>query len=126
MKREIKFRHYLPSTNVMTAGHHPHTLILTSDGKEEFWKDAVWLEYTGFKDVNGKEIFDGDIVEANDGYYTARHKHRVFWNHAYAAFHHEKIYPQNSKLNHEEALFHLLSRKPEVVGNIYQNPDLLK
>lgn len=47
----------------MTAGHHPHTFILTSDGKEDIWKEAMWLQFTGEKDRDGIEIYEDFIVE---------------------------------------------------------------
>lgn len=116
--REIKFRHWFPKTQVLTGGAHPHTLILYSDGKEDFWKDAVWMEFTGLKDKNGVEIYEGDLVKIRSDEKIMV----ISWSEKFASF----------VINREGWVFQhwfgeaMDSSDCEVIGNIYQNSDLLK
>lgn len=72
------------------------------------------LQYIGLKDKKGVEIYDGDIFrlhDNNNGYLE------VFWNEdRWSAKHGEDVL--KSTFNH--------LGKIEVIGNIYQNPELLK
>lgn len=73
---------------------------------------------TGLKDKNGKLVYEGDIVFING------EKWRVIWSDEDCAFffsnlkevYHQPIYPD--LYNHAEDF--------EVVGNIHENPELLK
>lgn len=71
--------------------------------------------FTGLTDKNGREIFEGDIVSLSE--YTCRGK--VEWSCGLSGFFIE--------INHSHLeLANYLVSHLEVVGNIYDNPELLK
>lgn len=77
----------------------------------------VWEQYTGLKDKNGKEIYEGDIVEYVTHYYGNENRHRkvVEWGEWDSDDFGE---PHNLGYSN-------LSEGMEVIGNIHENPELL-
>jgi len=64
MAREIKFKAWLPAIKKMTYSHTLDELMnWKTDPKNN--GTAEWLEYTGLQDIDGKEIFEGDIVDVS-------------------------------------------------------------
>ena len=80
-------------------------------------EDLVLMQSTGLKDKNGKEIFEGDIVKmAKDVYSKLTHYEVV--RHRGGAYRLEsKQHGCELWLRHTDC---------EIVGNIYENPELLE
>ena len=82
-------------------------------------KDLVLMQSTGLKDKNGKEIFEGDILD-----YKGR-KALVRWHGSYASFIYRFV-DELQKRNTEWRLLYLAYMKCEIIGNVYENPELLE
>jgi len=73
------------------------------------------MQYTGLKDKNGVEIYEGDIMKDENGVIF-----KIFWSDDFylPGFAKEPIIPPNlSAIG--------IGENWEVIGNIYQNPELL-
>lgn len=80
------------------------------------------MQYTGLKDKNGKEIYEGDIVRDRKGIGEVQ-----FYDcHPYAQFgvqHHDfETYFDGSDTWWSDEI----PEECEVIGNIYENPDMLE
>ncbi len=79
------------------------------------------LEYTGLKDKQGKEIYEGDIAKCFSFGDELPFKCDVFYNENIAAF---QIRYMGA--NDHYVFDTLCADKLEVIGNIHENPDLKK
>ena len=116
IKEEKCFADYIE-----TIRYYAKEIVLCRGGICEMdcfdFEDVIFTQSTGFKDKNGKEIFEGDILYGYDG--------DDFWE--IVEFDTEegkwirKDIWYNSKLGLSEN-----NKFMEIVGNIYENPELLE
>lgn len=124
--REIKFRVWCKDKNewecdevfINRFGHQFHTARLSPVKND----NHIIQQYTGQKDKNGKEIYEGDRVRGYDSF-IAEVNGVVKYNGMSFVFEGNNAdgslwyYTVTSKVENNE-LFEV-----EVVGNIYENPD---
>ena len=86
-------------------------------------EDMILMQYTGLKDKNGKEIYEGDIVAIQFQRATKTKNALIEYSEKYAAF----IITHTKEIKHEnENLGDYQMQNFEVIGNIYDNPELLE
>ena len=81
--------------------------------------DCVLMQSTGLKDKNEREIFEGDIVD-----YKGR-KAVIKWHGSYASFIYMFVDELKERAQEWEPLY-LSYYHFEVVGNKFENPELLE
>ncbi|ANJ65562.1 putative YopX protein [Pseudoalteromonas virus vB_PspP-H6/1] len=135
--RELKFRawhknlkRFAPENcNIQIQGDDSHVSFDTFTGNfdTEVWHlvDCELIQYTGLKDKNGEEIYEGDIVKTDydNGYEVFTHV--VKWGGtSYPAF---DLSPSlNCESNGLSHVYDCGDTSIEIIGNIYENPELLK
>ncbi|EKQ17901.1 hypothetical protein LCAUCD174_2087 [Lacticaseibacillus paracasei] len=125
MKREIKFRAWDKENKKMAQVSR---IDFGPGGIKYLVDDSVLLEYTGLTDMNGREIYEGDIlkVTGEDGEsYVATVK--WFGDEDYPAFDLEGIPSAwNYDANALATIFQNGVETCEVIGNIFEDKQLLE
>lgn len=84
------------------------------------FEDVEFICSTGFKDKNGKEIEHGDIFKTDFEKLFSVNFHN-FYDFYLVDEDNERLYPDETQDEIKETLL-----KTEVIGNIYENKDLLE
>ncbi|WP_297456036.1 YopX family protein [Persephonella sp.] len=128
--RQIKFRAFIEPLNSMIQ---VSKLTLATSGDVMVWindtfyfdgHEAHLMQYTGLKDKNGKEIYEGDIVRVN---IDELPPYTTVGQIVYSA----PAFALKNKSGALESLELLImnyapEKVLEVIGNIYENPELLE
>ncbi len=116
MTREIKFRvwdkkekrMFKPKSLIWT-----YVFLIEEEGRSQRYGsgEVELMQYTGLKDKNGKEIYEGDIVDGRRYYRPKLYGKRIVkWD----------FYDLHDLEN-------WCSRKEvEVIGNVWENPEILE
>mgnify|MGYP000867915488 CR=1 FL=1 len=121
MNREIKFRAWDEKLKLMYATDSVSLCIdgeicyLDTDGEwvADMANRITLMQYTGLKDKNGKEIYEGDIIHCWGGEY-----YQGYWEY------NQKFVVEFGWTQSMWEMLHV--ENIEVIGNIHDNPELLE
>ncbi len=124
MKKEIKFRAFIKEEKHMEY-LHDMMITLLDDINHYGVENSILMQFTGAKDKEGKEIYEGDIIKFSpQNQFGSIDKDKlgvVEWCEHNFAF---AVYPTPNIPNSDHYL--LRGMHMTIVGNIYENPELLK
>lgn len=119
IKFEVLFKVHNRDFNTEIKKHYT-TLDRLTNGGDTFDYSSVDIiskrQYTGLKDINGVEIYEGDIL-----HHQIQGNRKVIYpmSDNFAGFGLESIEGKKNTLQDPKYLY-------EVIGNIHQNPELLE
>lgn len=83
--------------------------------------DYKLMQYTGIKDSNGNEIYEGDIVKIED-YFGGDLIGNIIYDEITAGY----VFNKGNEINYFQITLDLEDYVHYVIGNIYENPELLE
>lgn len=122
--RELKFRQW--TTGWASGTNRMIDLGDINDGEFHPLTIGVIMQYTEKKDVNNKDIYEGDILGCESNGVNRYEKRVVCWDSHQAKFKSVPLSTYHSNAGSGGWTgFDLYRTHCEVLGNIYENPELL-
>ena len=127
--REIKFRAWDETTKYMVSDIQIQTLEFGGGGRLHYTSEEAYtvftdkyvlLQFIGLKDKNGKEIYEGDIIKLR-----ASGIGKIVWHRA-GLYWKCKPYKEGEFMSGPQETSEDILNNGEVIGNIYENSELLK
>lgn len=127
--RTIKFRAWDKKENIMVAvtsiefaQDNSGDVLINWNGNEK-----VLMQFTGLLDKNAKEIYEGDIIEYMDFATGTEGDGDEFINQGVIEWDEETLrFVVGNKHEVDDEDIFLDKERIRVIGNIYQNPELIK
>lgn len=127
--REFKFRAWNKKTKEMLPDRDNEGNLYAITAVD--WGNIYEImQYTGLKDINDKEIYEGDILKNLEIYprpYDGKDKNLVgiaFFDQELGGYYITK--KTKNCYDHEKTLQRCTAKNYEIVGNIYEDKDWLK
>jgi uncharacterized phage protein (TIGR01671 family) len=120
MSRIIKFRAWNTTAQCMIYDIQQEPMDSMHYSFADYLEDKnnyVVMQFTGRLDKNGKEIFDGDIVEDSYG-----RQWEVFWREKFCGFNLKKV----DGSGWIDLMYGGNVGSYKIIGNIHESPNLLK
>lgn len=130
--REVKFRAWCKESNKMFysdfhVDFKGRIFWWDGDGYNRLRQDVELMQFTGLKDKNGKEIYEGDVVRYRNMDNIPYRKGQIMILGGGTTAN-----ALETKINTTDGYIYPLSNerefpitKSEIIGNIYENPELL-
>ncbi len=134
--REIKFRAWLKDLKTMFNNYAENTLInggicvvsYHNSSDSAYAKELILMQFTGLKDSKGNDIYEGDILQTKKMiYYSQEELQELPKNHIAEYFDSQTI------IKFPDIFYQIASyqyplkvNECEIIGNIYENPELLE
>jgi uncharacterized phage protein (TIGR01671 family) len=140
MGREIKFRAYCPTTKewfdrVLASKYKdgPCAIVWDKERKEWVNHDGPLMQFTGLKDKNGVEIFEGDILDITGelfsdfgrlatGKFDTTYKKVIWMEDSWGC---EVVKSNHSVISSKCKNLKVTAKYGVVIGNVYSVPELL-
>jgi hypothetical protein len=108
---ELKFRAFQDNAMLM---QNEYGVYGAKKFLDKLYQDAEVMQYVGLRDKNGKEVYEGDLLHNR---HDENYCYPILWNRERAGF---GLGEDDVNLNpYQIPVFW------EVIGNIYENPELL-
>jgi uncharacterized phage protein (TIGR01671 family) len=118
MDRIIKFRYWDGCEIIKWDNFFFSDMSAVTDysGDFSYIEQDKLMQFTGLIDINGKEIYEGDIINSFQNDYMPT---EIYWDNELCCY---SVQTYHATLQ----LIDAIDTQTEIIGNIFENPELIK
>lgn len=128
--KEVKFRAWDTEREVMAKVSHiglDDYEVSMQDEECTCWRApypyvCTLMQWTGMKDINGNEIYEGDIIKVHERMAGNDFVGKVIYDKSEGCY----WLLEGGEKNHCKITFNLEDYSHEIIGNIFENEELLE